>query len=94
MTAEIVEFPGNERIVIDVDSLVERLAAVGEYPRDLFSAAVKSIGTATERVRPNFSMDDASAFFHDLGVAYFALGAMIGADRKVMVENLRPRPET
>jgi hypothetical protein len=33
------------------------------------------------------------AFFDDLGVAYFALGAMIGADRKTMVESLRPRPE-
>jgi hypothetical protein len=76
-----------------LNSRVEILAGIGNDSSDLFKAAVRSIGTAVDRVKPDFSEGDGVAFYRDIGIAHIALGAMIGGDRKVMVESLRPQPE-
>ena len=78
--------------MLDVDELAARVAAIGEDPGALFKAALWLLGDAVECLKPGCTRDDARAFFDGVGTAYLAIGTMIGADRRMMVESLRPPP--
>lgn len=98
MSGEIVQFPGDEKITIDVDLVLEKVAGMGNDPCDFYKAAVSSMGSAHSRLERSrlmrdFKHGDAVAFYHELTLAYFALGAMIGANRRMMVDSIRPRHE-